>query len=170
MSYIKSGQTQSGEKVKIYYQDLGEGPPVVLIHGWPLSHEMWEYQLNTLIEGGFRVIAYDRRGFGKSSKPWNGYDYDSLTQDLKALIETLDLRDVTLVGFSMGGGEAVRYLSRYGAERISKLVLLGSVTPFMLKTAATQTASISQYLMTSRKAFKMTESIFSIPSANNSLA
>ena len=139
MSYIKiKGQNfkdqNSGEAIKIHYQDLGKGQPVILIHGWPLSHEMWEYQINDLVEGGYRVIAYDRRGFGKSSKPWDGYDYNTLTNDLKNIIDQLDLDDVILVGFSMGGGEAVRYISTYGDERISKLVLLGSVTPFMLKT------------------------------------
>jgi non-heme chloroperoxidase len=134
MSFIKSKSSANGELVKIYYEDLGEGQPIVLIHGWPLSHEMFEYQLNDLVESGFRVITYDRRGFGKSSKPWNGYDYDSLTDDLKALLDELDLNDVVLVGFSMGGGEVARYFSRYGGERISKAVLLASVTPFMLKT------------------------------------
>ncbi|MEO5603637.1 MAG: alpha/beta hydrolase [Cyclobacteriaceae bacterium] len=135
MSFIKSKNSESGESVKIFYQDFGAGQPVVLIHGWPLSHEMWEYQINDLVESGFRVIAYDRRGFGKSSKPWDGYDYDSLTGDLKSLLDELDLNDVILVGFSMGGGEVVRYFSRYGGERVSKVALLGSVTPFMLKTA-----------------------------------
>lgn len=135
MSFIKSKNSESGESVKIFYQDIGAGQPVVLIHGWPLSHEMWEYQINDLVESGFRVIAYDRRGFGKSSKPWDGYDYDSLTGDLKSLLDELDLNDVILVGFSMGGGEVVRYFSRYGGERVSKVALLGSVTPFMLKTA-----------------------------------
>ncbi len=133
MSYIKI-KDQSGEIAKIHYQDVGEGQPVLLIHGWPLSLEMWEYQINDLVNARFRVIAYDRRGFGKSSKPWNGYDYDTLTDDLNSLIEQLNLTDITLVGFSMGGGEAVRYLSRYGGERISKLVLLGAITPYMLKT------------------------------------
>lgn len=134
MSYIKIKDQNSREAVKIHYQDLGEGQPVVLIHGWPLSHEMWEYQINDLVNAGYRVIAYDRRGFGKSSKPWDGYDYDTLTSDLKNIIDQLDLHDVILVGFSMGGGEAVRYITTYGDEKISRLVLLGSVTPFMLKT------------------------------------
>jgi pimeloyl-ACP methyl ester carboxylesterase len=134
MSYIKIKDQNSREVVKIHYQDLGEGQPVVLIHGWPLSHEMWEYQINDLVDAGYRVIAYDRRGFGKSSKPWEGYDYDTLTNDLKNIIDQLNLNDIILVGFSMGGGEAVRYISTNGDEKISKLVLLGSVTPFMLKT------------------------------------
>jgi non-heme chloroperoxidase len=101
MNYLKIKEIQNGEPVKIFYTDCGEGQPIVLIHGWPLSSEMWEYQINSLTQNGFRVIAYDRRGFGKSSKPWNGYDYDTLTDDLNELLEQLDLQDVTLVGFSM---------------------------------------------------------------------
>src|SRR5688500_5984743 len=130
MSYIKSA---SG--VNLFYEDWGTGQPVVLIHGWPLSHEMWEAQLTELPQQGLRCIAYDRRGFGKSSKPWQGYDYDTLADDLKAVLDELDLNDVTLVGFSMGGGEVVRYLSKYGSARVSKAVLLGAVTPFLLKTS-----------------------------------
>jgi non-heme chloroperoxidase len=126
--------TTTGEEIQLAYSDYGQGKPVILIHGWPLSREMWEYQLEDLINAGLRVIKYDRRGFGKSSKPWNGYDYDSLANDLKALIDHLDLREVTLVGFSMGGGEVVRYISRYGGERISKAVLISAVTPFLAKT------------------------------------
>jgi non-heme chloroperoxidase len=134
MGYIKVNEQDSREPVKIHYQDLGEGQPIILIHGWPLSLEMWEYQINDLVDAGFRVIAYDRRGFGKSSKPYNNYDYDTLAADLKSLIDALDLDDVVLVGFSMGGGEVVRYLSTYGSEKISKVALLGSVTPYLLKT------------------------------------
>lgn len=118
----------------MFYEDWGHGQPVVLIHGWPLSHEMWEYQVNDLVDAGFRVIAYDRRGFGKSSKPYDGYDYDTLTDDLRTLLEDLNLQDVTLVGFSMGGGEVVRYFSRHGGERVARAVLIGSVTPYLLKT------------------------------------
>ena len=124
----------SAEQVKIHYQDYGRGKPVVLIHGWPLSHEMWEYQISELVEAGFRVIAYDRRGFGKSSKPYYGYDYDTLTDDLKELLDHLDLQDATLVGFSMGGGEVARYFSRYGGARVSKVVLISAVTPYLLQT------------------------------------
>jgi non-heme chloroperoxidase len=134
MSYIKITDSYHGEAVKIHYQDVGEGQPVILIHGWPLSHEMWEYQVNDLVDAGFRVIAYDRRGFGKSSKPFYGYDYDTLTDDLKEIIDQLNLRDVILVGFSMGGGEVVRYFSKHGSEKIAKAVLLGSITPYLLKT------------------------------------
>lgn len=135
MKYITTRDTTTGEEVELSYKDYGQGRPVVLIHGWPLSKDMWEYQLDDLVNAGLRVIKYDRRGFGKSSKPWNGYDYDTLTEDLNAIIEQLDLRDAVLVGFSMGGGEAVRYLNKYGNSRVSKLVLVSAVTPFMLKTA-----------------------------------
>jgi non-heme chloroperoxidase len=134
MSYIKVNDPQSTKPVEIFYEDWGEGHPVVLIHGWPLSHEMWEYQIGDLVDAGFRVIAYDRRGFGKSSKPHYGYDYETLTGDLRAILDGLDLQDVTLVGFSMGGGEVVRYFSRYGGERVTRIALIGSITPYMLKT------------------------------------
>jgi pimeloyl-ACP methyl ester carboxylesterase len=120
--------------VKLYVKDYGEGKPVILIHGWPLSNEMWEYQIDALVQNNFRVITYDRRGFGKSSQPWNGYDYDTLSDDLKAIIDQLDLKEATLVGFSMGGGEVVRYFSRQGGKGVSKAVLIASVTPFQLKT------------------------------------
>jgi non-heme chloroperoxidase len=134
MSYIKVNDSHSTKPVEIFYEDWGEGQPVVLIHGWPLTHEMWEYQINDLIDAGFRVIAYDRRGFGKSSKPHYGYDYETLTNDLRAILDGLDLHDVTLVGFSMGGGEVARYFSRYGGERVSRVALISSVTPYMLNT------------------------------------
>ena len=135
MSYLRVTDPHTDEQLELYYEDWGKGEPIVLIHGWPLSHEMWEYQINDLVNAGFRVIAYDRRGFGKSSKPFDGYDYNTLTSDLRTLMDDLDLQNVTLVGFSMGGGEVVRYFSMYGGERVSKAVLIGSVTPFMLKTA-----------------------------------
>ena len=131
MPYI---QTLNENPVELFYQDLGEGKPVIFIHGWPSTHQMWEYQLGELPKH-FRCIAYDRRGFGQSEKPWTGYDYDTLAADLKSIIDTLDVSDVTLVGFSMGGGEVVRYLANYGSARISKAVLVSAVTPFMLKTA-----------------------------------
>ncbi len=126
---------ETAPNVKLYVKDYGEGKPVILIHGWPLSNEMWEYQVATLIENNFRVIVYDRRGFGKSSQPYHGYDYDTLTDDLSAIIDQLNLTDITLVGFSMGGGEVVRYLSRHQAKGVSKIVLVSSVSPFRLKTA-----------------------------------
>ena len=122
------------ETLSLYFEDYGAGKPVVLIHGWPLSHRMWEPQVPALASAGYRVISYDRRGFGDSDKPWNGYDYDTFAADLNALLTTLELRDVTLVGFSMGGGEVARYLGRYGSERVAKAVLAGAVTPFLLKT------------------------------------
>lgn len=120
--------------VVLYATDYGDGKPIILIHGWPLSGEMWEYQTEHLVQNGYRVITYDRRGFGKSSQPWNGYNYDTMADDLKAIIDELELTDVTLVGFSMGGGEVVRYFSRHGGENVIKAVLISAVTPFMLKT------------------------------------
>jgi non-heme chloroperoxidase len=134
MKFIETKDNTTGDVVKLAYFDYGTGKPVVLIHGWPLSKEMWEYQVDDLINGGFRVIGYDRRGFGMSDRPWHGYDYDSLTDDLRAVIEQLDLNDITLVGFSMGGGEVARYFTRYGGERVSKAVLVSSVVPYVLKT------------------------------------
>ena len=125
--------TQDNEPVDIYYEIQGSGKPVVLIHGWPLSGRAWEAQLPALVDAGYQVITYDRRGFGQSSKPWEGYDYDTLAQDLKALMDTLDLNDATLVGFSMGGGEVARYLGKYGSERISKAVLASAVPPYLYK-------------------------------------
>jgi non-heme chloroperoxidase len=134
MKYVTTKDMTTGEEIQLSYKDYGSGRPVVLIHGWPLSKEMWEYQIDALVNAGLRVIKYDRRGFGKSSKPWDGYDYDTLTDDLKAIMDQLDLRNATLVGFSMGGGEAVRYLSRYGTDRVSKIILVSSITPYMAKT------------------------------------
>lgn len=125
---------ETSDKTQIHYNDWGSGRPVVLIHGWPLSGAMWEYQVGALAEAGYRVITYDRRGFGKSSQPWTAYDYDTMAGDLKTVIDHLDLQKATLVGFSMGGGEVARYLGRYGAERIAQAVLVSAVTPFMLKT------------------------------------
>nr|WP_231379831.1 alpha/beta hydrolase [Flavobacterium sp. CG_9.1] len=125
---------ETAPNVKLYVKDYGQGKPVILIHGWPLSNEMWEYQIDTLVQNNFRVIAYDRRGFGKSSQPWDGYDYDTLTDDLAAIIEQLNLEEAALVGFSMGGGEVVRYFSRHGGKGVSKAVLISSVTPFQLQT------------------------------------
>lgn len=133
MGTIETNDKQHGQKVKLHYYDWGEGKPVVLIHGWPSTAQMWEYQMPELANAGYRVVAYDRRGYGRSSVPYKAYDYDSLAADLHAVLETLDLNDVTLVGFSMGGGEVVRYLSRYGRDRISRAVLIGSVTPFLHK-------------------------------------
>lgn len=131
MSHLR---TTGAHATDIYYQDIGQGQPVVLIHGWPLSHRMWEGQINALLEAGYRCIAYDRRGFGESGRPAGGYDYDTFAADLNDLMTHLDLRNAVLVGFSMGGGEVARYLGRYGSDRVAKAMLLGAVTPFMLKT------------------------------------
>lgn len=135
MEFITTTDKATGEKVRLAYSDYGFGDPVVMIHGWPLSREMWEYQLGDLVDAGFRVVKYDRRGFGKSSKPWNGYDYDTFAADLNEILEQLDLKNVTLVGFSMGGGEVVRYLSNYGTQRVKKIALISTVLPFLQKTA-----------------------------------
>ncbi len=130
MPYVK---TRDG--TDIYVKDWGEGRPVVLIHGWPLSSDMWDSQAMALADAGFRVIAYDRRGFGRSSQPWSGYDYDTLTDDLADVLEATGATDnVTLVGFSMGGGEVARYMSRHGGKGVIAAALLGSVVPYMLKT------------------------------------
>jgi non-heme chloroperoxidase len=133
MKYITTKDATTGEKIQLSYDDYGQGRPVVLIHGWPLSREMWEYQVPELVNGGLRTIQYDRRGFGASSRPWHGYDYDTLAADLHAVMEQLDLKDAVLAGFSMGGGEVVRYLSRYGGRRVSKIVLISSVLPYLSK-------------------------------------
>jgi len=133
MPFIESTQINE-DSIKIYYEDTGKGKPVVFIHGWPLSGSMWEYQLTELPQQGLRCITYDRRGFGKSDRPYEGYDYDSLTADLNAVLTELDLNDVTLVGFSMGGGEIARYFSLYGGARVSKVVLVSAVVPYMLQT------------------------------------
>ena len=125
--------TQDDQPVELYYETQGTGKPVVLIHGWPLSGRAWEAQLPALVEAGYQVITYDRRGFGQSSKLWDGYDYDTLAQDLKGLMEALDLQDATIVGFSMGGGEVARYLGKYGSERVSKAVLASAVPPYLFK-------------------------------------
>ncbi|MDO6388715.1 alpha/beta hydrolase [Pontibacter sp. BT731] len=134
MPFIETEDIQRGENVYLNYQDYGDGQPVILIHGWPLSHKMWENQVQAIVKAGFRCIAYDRRGFGDSDRPYLNYDYTSLARDLRALIEQLDLRHCVLVGFSMGGGEVVRYLSMYGNDRIDKAVLVSSVIPIVKKT------------------------------------
>lgn len=133
MPFIKSNQNNA-ETVNIYYEDSGKGKPVVFIHGWPLSGSMWEYQLTQLPQEGLRCITYDRRGFGKSDRPFGEYDYNTLTGDLKTLLDELDLNDVTLVGFSMGGGEIAKYFALHGGARVSKVVLVSAVVPYMLKT------------------------------------
>lgn len=126
--------TENGAPVQIYFEDYGAGTPVVLIHGFPLSGRTWENQVPALIEAGHRVITYDRRGFGDSSQPWGGFDYDTFAADLNVLMEHLDLREAALVGFSMGGGEVVRYIATYGSERVAKAVLAAAVPPYLYKS------------------------------------
>lgn len=124
---------ENGTTVELYYEDQGSGQPVVLIHGYPLDGHSWEKQTRELLAAGYRVVAYDRRGFGQSSKVGTGYDYDTFASDLHALLESLDLRDVVLVGFSMGTGELARYVARYGVDRVAKLAFLASLEPFLLQ-------------------------------------
>ena len=134
MRTIQTPNHSAHQPVELAYQDWGTGKPVVLIHGWPVSHEMWENQSLALAQAGLRVVAYTRRGFGDSSKPFDGYDYDTMADDLKAVLDELDLQDVTLVGFSMGGGEVARYMSRHRGARVSKVAFISAVTPYLLKT------------------------------------
>jgi non-heme chloroperoxidase len=133
MATVTVGQENSAT-IEIHYEDHGSGQPVILIHGYPLSGASWEKQERVLLAAGYRVITYDRRGFGKSSQPTVGYDYDTFAADLNALLEHLDVTDVVLVGFSMGTGEVTRYLGTYGSARIAKAVLMGAIPPFLLKT------------------------------------
>ena len=125
----------AADSTEIYYEDIGKGQPIVFIHGWPLSGAMWEYQVVPLVKAGFRCISYDRRGFGRSGKSSTSYDYATLGSDLATLIDKLELRDITLVGFSMGGGEVIEYLSRHNSEgRVTKAALVSSIVPYLLKT------------------------------------
>jgi len=134
MAKVTVGQENSDD-IEIYYEDHGTGQPVVLIHGYPLNGHSWEKQERVLLQAGYRVITYDRRGFGQSSQPTIGYDYDTFAADLSTLAEHLDLRDMVLAGFSMGTGEVTRYLGTYGSARVTKAVLMGAIPPFLLKTA-----------------------------------
>jgi non-heme chloroperoxidase len=133
MSYVTVG-TENGGDIQIYYEDHGSGQPVVLIHGYPLDGHSWEKQERVLLDAGYRVIAYDRRGAGRSSQPTTGYDYDTFAADLNALLEHLDLTGIVLTGFSMGTGEVTRYLGTYGSARVSKAAMFGVIPPFLLKT------------------------------------
>ncbi|MGA5079835.1 alpha/beta fold hydrolase [Streptomyces griseoincarnatus] len=133
MPFITVGQENSTD-IELYYEDHGSGQPVVLIHGYPLDGHSWEKQSAALLAAGYRVITYDRRGFGQSGQPTTGYDYDTFAADLNTLMETLDLRDAVLVGFSMGTGEVGRYLGTYGSERVAKAAFLASLEPYLLKT------------------------------------
>ena len=132
MPVVSVGQENSAA-IDLYFEDHGSGPPVVLIHGYPLSGRAWGKQVPVLLDAGYRVITYDRRGFGKSSQPATGYDYDTFAADLRALLEHLDLDDVTLAGHSMGTGEVTRYLSSYGSERVARGVLISPIPPFLLQ-------------------------------------
>ena len=133
MPYCTVAQ-ENNQPVELYYEDYGTGEPVILIHGWPLSHKMWEAQVPALINAGYRVISYDRRGFGQSTQTWDGYNYDTFADDLAKLIEHTGADNATLVGFSMGGGEVARYIGKFGTGKLKKAVLMSSVTPFLLKT------------------------------------
>lgn len=133
MGIVTVGQENS-TPIDLYYEDVGSGDPVVLIHGWPLNGASWEKQIAALLAAGKRVITYDRRGFGQSSKPSTGYDYDTFAADLDALLSKLDIQKAVLVGFSMGTGEVTRYIGKYGSSRVSKAVLIGVIPPFLLKT------------------------------------
>jgi non-heme chloroperoxidase len=133
MPHVTVGKENSGN-IDLYYEDHGSGQPVVLIHGYPLNGASWEKQLSALLSAGYRVITYDRRGFGKSSQPTTGYNYDAFAEDLHKLITHLDLRDFSLVGFSMGGGEVARYFGKYGSKGVSKAVIISGVPPYLLKT------------------------------------
>ncbi|HYY68469.1 MAG TPA: alpha/beta hydrolase [Terriglobales bacterium] len=133
MPYVSVGKENSGN-IDLYYEDHGSGKPVVLIHGYPLSGASWEKQVAALLAAGYRVITYDRRGFGKSSQPTTGYNYDTFAEDLHKLVTELELRDFALVGFSMGGGETARYLGKYGSKGVSKVAFIAAIPPFLLKT------------------------------------
>jgi non-heme chloroperoxidase len=159
MPYVSAGRENSGN-VDLYYEDHGSGNPVVLIHGYPLSGASWEKQAAALLNAGYRVITYDRRGFGKSSQPTTGYNYDTFAGDLHNLVSELKLTDFTLVGFSMGGGEVARYIGKYGSEGVSKAVIISGVPPYLLKTAdnpegvdASVFAGIEQAVAADRYAF-----------------
>jgi len=133
MPFVTVGE-ENGQDIQIHFNDHGSGQPIVLIHGYPLNGNSWERQERALLDAGYRCITYDRRGFGSSSQPTTGFDYDTFAADLNALIEHLDLEDIVLAGFSMGTGEVTRYLGRYGSARVSKAALLGAIPPFLLKT------------------------------------
>jgi pimeloyl-ACP methyl ester carboxylesterase len=133
MSYLTVG-TENGTDIQLYYEDHGAGQPVVLIHGYPLDGHSWEKQSAALLAAGYRVITYDRRGFGRSDQPTTGYDYDTFAADLNVLMNTLDLTGAVLAGFSMGSGEVARYLSRYGSDRVAKAAFLASLEPYLLRT------------------------------------
>ena len=159
MPYITVGKENSGD-IQVYYEDHGSGKPVVLIHGFPLSGASWERQTQVLIDAGHRVITYDRRGFGWSDKPTTGYNYETFTDDLNTLVKKLGLKEATLVGFSMGGGEVARYLGKYGSDRVRKAVFISAIPPFLVKTPDNPTGvdkaafdAIQQAVLADRLAF-----------------
>ena len=133
MPFVNVGK-ENAEEIDLYYEDRGSGNPVVMVHGYPLSSRAWEKQVPALVGAGYRVITYDRRGFGRSSQPWMGYNYDTFAEDLNALVTKLNLRDFALVGHSMGGGELARYMGKYGTDKVSKAVFVSAVTPHLLTT------------------------------------
>ena len=148
------------DQTELYVKDWGQGQPVILIHGWPLSADTWDDQALALADAGYRAIAYDRRGFGRSSQPWSGYDYDTLADDLAAVIQQTGAQDAVIVGFSMGGGEVARYMSRHSGQSVSKAALISSVLPYRLKTSDNPTGAeqsvfdqTAQALKTDRPAF-----------------
>ncbi|WP_233842553.1 alpha/beta hydrolase [Dyella sp. 2HG41-7] len=133
MSMLQVETDSLGRSIELFYEDIGYGPPVVLLHGWPFDHAMWEEQAFMLASNGCRVITYDRRGFGQSSKPADGYNFNRFVDDLKAVLDALDLHDVTLVGYSMGAGEVVRYMSRHLGQRVTRFALVSTLTPTIAK-------------------------------------
>ena len=154
MPHVKVGQENSGP-IELYYEDHGSGRPVVMIHGYPLSSRAWDKQVPVMLDDGRRVITYDRRGFGKSSQPTTGYDWDTFANDLHTLMETLDLRDVTLVGHSMGTGEVTRFLGKFGSARVAMGVLISPIPPFMLQTGdnpeGLPASTFDQFMHTARE-------------------
>ncbi len=134
MPRIEVGRENS-QDIELHVEDYGKGRPVVLIHGWPLSGRSWDKQVDALVTAGHRVITYDRRGFGKSSQPWSGYDFDTFVADLHQVMMKLDVKDAALVGFSMGGGEVARYVAKYGTDRVRRAAFIAAIPPFLLKTA-----------------------------------
>lgn len=133
---MSTGRVATKDGTEVFYKDWGTGQPVVLSHGWPLNADVWDDQLFLLASNGYRAIAHDRRGHGRSSQPWDGNDMDTYADDLAALLDTLDLKDAVLVGHSTGGGEVTRYIGRHGTSRVAKAVLVGAIPPLMLKTQA----------------------------------
>lgn len=129
------GYITTRDKTKLYVKDWGQGRPVILMHGWPLSADSWDDQAVAIADAGFRAIAYDRRGFGRSDQPWDGYNYDTLADDLASVVEETGASDAAIVGFSMGGGEVARYMSRHAGKNVAQAVLVASVVPYMLKTS-----------------------------------